>query len=108
MNPSGPIFIPIQMGYCKVYLHTVGLTPEFTYLISMDDAGVGFDSPVMVYRGPVAWFTTESPIGIAQLVGLRVFFPTEAVFESPAAHIAGLVMHYKISLYYGIQSFLKL
>ena len=49
----------------------VGLTPGFTYLVSMDDAGVGFDSPVMVYRGPVARFTMETLIGMAQLMGLR-------------------------------------
>ena len=80
MNTAGPIFVPIQVGYCTVYLHTVGLTPGFTYLVSLDDTGVGFASPVMVYRAPVARFTTESPLGIAQLLGLRVFYPSAPTF----------------------------
>ena len=80
MNPTGPIFVPIQVGYCKVYLHTVGLTPGFTYLVSLDDAGVGFASPVMVCRVPVARLTIESPLGIVQLLGLRVFYPSAPTF----------------------------
>ena len=44
MNTTGPIFVPIQVGYCTVYLQTIGLTPGFTYLVSLDDAGVGFAS----------------------------------------------------------------
>ena len=73
--------MPIQVGYCTVYLHTVGLTPGFTYLVSLDDTGLGFASPVMVYRAPVARFTTESPLGIAQLLGLRVFYPSAPTFD---------------------------
>ena len=43
----------------------------------------------MVYRAPVARFTMESPVGIAQLMGLSVFFPSAATFGSLASEVHG-------------------
>ena len=84
MNHPGSVFVPVQVRYCTVYLHTVGLTPGFTYLVSCDDTGVGFASPVMVYQGPVAWLTVESPMAFGQLMGPQVFFLMAAIPVPPA------------------------
>ena len=86
MDAPGAMFIPVQVGYCTVYFHTVGLTPGFTYLVSCDDTGMGFSSPVMVYQGPVARFTVESPIAIGQLMGLRIFPTMVAIPAPPTRH----------------------
>ena len=82
MDAPGAMFIPVQVGYCTVYFHTFGLTPGFSYLVSCEDTGVGFPSPVMVYQGHVAHFTVESLIAIGQLMGLRIF-PTMAAIPAP-------------------------
>ena len=85
MDTPGAMFILVQVGYCMVYFHTVGLTPGFTYLVSCDDSGMGFSLPVMVYQAPVARFRVDSPISIGQLMGLR-FFPTMAAIPSLPTH----------------------
>ena len=82
MSAPTSMFVPVQVGYCTVYLHTVGLTPGYNYLVSCDDAGVGFASPVMVYQSPTARFGIESPLAIGHLMGLRVI-PTMAVIPAP-------------------------